>query len=182
MAARLINIITKPEKLRKDKADRLHAALRELEAEMDLPFDLMRTIHREIAKKTPNSTRWAFVMVSPEQNKLVVSYLSKNSKRPLLAVNLWATCFEHLHYDTGEILLTRDELADIMHEQPRTISTIMSELEKFGAIIKQKQKIGGMKGHGIVRYFMHPRIATHVTDRARDEAQAVAPKLTLVKS
>ena len=37
-----------------------------------------------------------------------------------------------------------------------------------------------MRGPGMVRYFMNPNVATHLAGKARDEAQAAAPKLRVV--
>ena len=47
----------------------------------------------------------------PGQNRAVLSWLREHSSRPRKAVELWALLFEHLRRDTGEITLTRDELA-----------------------------------------------------------------------
>jgi hypothetical protein len=50
-------------------------------------------------------------MLSPVQNAAVVSWLRNNSKRPMAAMRLWAECFTGLRMDTGEIVISRDEIA-----------------------------------------------------------------------
>jgi hypothetical protein len=177
MAATISKLTTKPDRLRQDQAEKLRGALQELQAQMELPIDLMRTIYTEVEKRTASRRKWTFIMLSPEQNAVVVDYLTSNSSRPLIAVRLWALCFKHLRTDTGEILLSRDEIADKLGQQARTISEIMSELETCGAIIRHREKIAGMKGRGLVRYFMNPRVATHLSGAERDNAQDISPPL-----
>jgi hypothetical protein len=92
------------------------------------------------------------------------------------------TAIVHLHVDTGEILLSLDEIADHLEQKPSTISAIMSEMEECGAIIRQYQKLPGMQDRDWIRYFLNPLIATYLDDEERDKAQEKAPKLRLVKS
>ena len=56
----------------------------------------------------------------------------------------------------------------------------MGELEACGAIIRRREKVAGMRGPGRARYFMNPRVGTHLTGVARDTAQEAAPQLRLV--
>ena len=55
---------------------------------------------------------WTFVMLSPEQNAAVARWLGKNSGRPKVALLLWQELFTALERETGEITLTRYELAN----------------------------------------------------------------------
>jgi hypothetical protein len=116
-------------------------------------------------------------MLSPEQNAAVVAWLAEHSARPQQAMKLWSILFTALRTDTGEIVLTRDELADRLGVTSDKISELMGELEQIGAISRRRHKIGGMRGRGMVRYFMNPRVATCLTGEARDQAQAAAPPL-----
>jgi hypothetical protein len=57
----------------------------------------------------------------------------------------------------------------------------MGELEAFGAITRERTKVAGTRGPGLVRYRMNERIATHFQGAARDKAQAAAaPLLELI--
>jgi hypothetical protein len=120
-------------------------------------------------------------MLSPEQNEAVVTWLLDHSNRPQQAVRLWVTLFRHLRRDTGEIMLTRDEMAEQINERPDKVSAIMGELERIGAISRRREKVAGMRGPGVVRYFMNPNVATHLTGKTRDQAQAAARKLEVVE-
>lgn len=174
MAAKVIELRTKPDRLRADQADKLRQAL--IPFEPDCP-DQVRELIGHIDRQTASRNRWTFVMLSPSQNAVVVNYLIERSKRPLVAVRLWALCFEHLRTDTGEILLTREEMAEKVGENADNISRIMSELVEMGAIIRKRERVKGMKGPGMVRHWMNPRVATNLGGAARDAAQAKAPPL-----
>lgn len=113
---------------------------------------------------------WTFVMIGPEQNASVVRWLRANSDRPLVALTLWSELFTALRSDTGEILLTREELAERVETSIANVSRVMTQLEEAGAISKRRE------GRG-VRYFMNPRVGTHLAGARRAQAQAAAPKV-----
>jgi len=117
------------------------------------------------------SNKWTFIMISPEQNRMVVNWLEENSKRPLKALKLWALLFEYVHRDTGQIMLSRQEIAKEIHLYVNSVTNIMTELESIGAIIKRKE------GRGVI-YYMNPNIANHYPQEIRERAQKKAPKLT----
>jgi hypothetical protein len=174
MAATITDLRTKSDRLRADQADRLRQAL--LPFEEDCP-EQVRDLIGHIDRQTASANKWTFVMLSPSQNAAVVNYLIDHSTRPMVAVKLWALCFEHLRTDTGEIFLTREEMAEKLNENADNISRIMTELSKMGAIIRHRERVKGMKGPGMVRHFMNPKVATNLSGAARDKAQDKAPPL-----
>lgn len=121
-------------------------------------------------------TDWTFVMISPQQNAAVVNWLHQNSKRRYDALRLWAELFTAMRNDTGEILRTREELAERLGITPQDVSKVMTELSKINAIVRQKE---GRR----VRYFMNPNIATHIpTPEQRKEArEGAGPLLVLMQ-
>lgn len=178
MAARLVRLRTKADKLQADKA----AALRQMILGFDgLPERAAGELLAAIDRSTAADNGWTFVMMSPADNARVVSWLLDNAKRPQVAVRLWSTLFLHLRRDTGEVMQTRDELAEAVGAKADHVSEIMGELESLGAISRQRVKVAGMRGPGLVRYFMNPTIATHQTGVARVMAQAEAPKLRSIE-
>jgi len=106
---------------------------------------------------------WTFVMLSPSQNSAVVRWLNENSKRPQAATLLWARLFEVIRNDTGEIMQTRDELAQWLGVLPRDLSSMMTELASINAVRREKR---GRE----VRYFMNSTIATHLPGQAARQA------------
>jgi hypothetical protein len=178
MAATLRRLRTKADRLLAEQAD----ALRQLVLEYhDMPERLRGELVATIDRQTAAENGWTFVMLSPSQNKAVQRWLVENSKRPQKATILWAELFDHLRRDTGEIMLTRDELAGLIGEHPSHVSEIMRELASIGAIITHRERVAGMRGPGRVVYFMNPSVATNLSGTARDRAQAEAPRLRIVE-
>lgn len=134
------------------------------------------TIAAGYIAKTPKPQKTEpFVMLTASQNAAVIDWLSQHSKRRNEAVRLWALLFTALHPTTGEIMLSREEMAKRIGIMPSDISRIMSELASIGAVIREK------RGRS-VRYGMSPHIATHQTGEKLAEARANAPRLRLVEN
>lgn len=131
----------------------------------------------ETAELHPESRdRERFIMVTTSQNLAVVRWIYEESSRPNKANLLWALIFDHVHPNTGEIMLSRNELAERIDEHPRNISSLMSEFASINAIERRKQ---GRE----VKYFLNPNIATHLAGAGAREAarDAAGPLLTLME-
>ncbi|MGD7071100.1 hypothetical protein [Acetobacter sp. AAB5] len=168
---------TKKDRLQEDQADLLKQAL--------LPFsdgdgamrDAVGRLYVQINRLTtpdPGTTE-PFVMIRPAQNAAVVDWLEANSKRPMKAMRVWALLFDHLMPHTGQIMLTREEIAEKVGIGADNVSRIMNELVRFGAIFIEREKIAGMRGPGFVRYFMNKHVA-EVGSRATQEELALIPR------
>lgn len=178
MAARVHKLRTQPDRLRVEQAAALRSAL--------LPFadtmpDAVRGLLTHIDRQTASQNGWTFIMLSPNQNRAVVRWLDTNSRRPMRAMRLWAELFTALDMDTGEVMLTRDQIATQVNLPGQDVSEIMSELETCGAIIRRRERVAGMRGPGRVHYYMNPMVATHLAGQARDAAQAAAPALRVIE-
>jgi hypothetical protein len=181
MAAIIKRLETRPDRLKRDTAEQLRAMLQGFPG--NLPERLVGEMLLALDRYTPATAgeEWPFVMISPDQHAAVVLWLADHSRRPQLAVKLWAVLFQRLRRDTGEVLSTREELAAELGVEPTHVSAVMSELEQIGAISRERIKVPGMRGRGVVRYFMNPRVGTHLAGEARRKAQAEAPRLALVE-
>ncbi len=178
MAATLRRLRTKAQRLRGEQG----AALRQLVLDYpELPEQLRGELVATIDRQTASEAGWTFVMLGPEQNAAVVRWLRRNSRCPTLATALWAELFTVLRRDTGQIMLTRDELAGLIGERSDHVGEIMRELASIGAVSTHRERVPGMRGPGRVVYFMNPNVATNLTGAARDKAQDAAPKLRLVE-
>ena len=100
-------------------------------------------------------------LIEPEGNRAVVRWLRENSDRPIAAMNLWSLLLERLHHGTGQVLLSRAELAGEVGVTPREITFIMKELADIGAVSRRPE---GSR----VRYFLNPEL--FVTPRGQEEA------------
>jgi len=114
-------------------------------------------------------------MIRPAQNRAVTLWLMENSKRPMKAVSVWTLLFDHLMPHTGQVMLTREEIAEQVGIAVQEVSKIMNELVTFGAIFSEREKIAGMRGPGLVRYYMNKHVA-EVGSRATQEELAIIPK------
>ena len=124
----------------------------------------------------PDADRWIFVMINPAQNFAVIEWLGQHSKRPQVAVKVWGLLLTALRMDTGEILLTRAQIAERLGIAPKHVSEIMTELAQINAIRREKE---GRR----VRYFLNAAIATHIPGpEARKSARdAAGPLLVLMQ-
>ena len=176
MPASVHRLRSRPDQLHVEQADTLRQLILTFPG---LPERAAGAIVAAVDGQTAAENGWTFVMLSPSQNRAVVRWLLRHSSRPQRAVDLWSLLFEHLRRDTGEITLTRDELAAAIDERPDNVSLIMGELEGIGAISRRRERVAGMRGPGMVRYFMNPNVATHLAGQARDQAQARAKPVQL---
>jgi hypothetical protein len=179
MAARIVRLRTKPDRLRAETAAELRQLVLEYPA---LPERARGEIVAAIDRQTASEAGWTFVMLGPEQNAAVVRWLRQYSRYPTLAPAVWAELFTALRRDTGEIVLTRDELAERVGAGPDHVSRIMGELTRIGAIITHRERVAGMRGPGRAVYFMNPNVATNLSGAARDRAQAESPRLRIVEA
>ena len=171
MAAKVHRLLSKPDRLRQEQAAQLRAAL--LPFEHDMPSQV-RELVAHIDRQTAARAGWTFIMISAEQHNAVVEWLEANSRRPMKAMRLWSLLFTAVDRDTGEILLTRDQISERLRVTADDVSAIMGELEGIGATSRHRERVAGMRGPGRVRYFMNPIVGTHLTGGERDAAQAEA--------
>ncbi len=156
---------------RRDTAEQADlVAVRDVLAGMPGAAELMTIVERRLA-----ATRgWGFVMVDPVAYAEVIAHLRRHSRRPLVAMELFTRLFSYLPPDGNEVVADRDELARVVGCTPPHVSEIMRELEDVGAVYRRRA------GRG-VRYFVNPRLGTHLAGATRDRAQAEAPPLRLVR-
>ena len=129
---------------------------------------LVEIVERELAARSG----WRFVMVEPVLYADIVAHLARHSRRKLRAIELFTRLFSVLPPDSNEVLANRAELARMVGITPRAVSEIMGELEAIGAVYRRRE------GRG-VRFFVNPRLGTHLAGGLRDRAQAEAPELRL---
>lgn len=172
MAASLHRFRSKQDRFTDNQAGDLRQLLLDFSIEKRLPQDAISRVLGSIDQRTASASGWTFVMLSPQQNEEVISYLSAHSKRPMVAVRLWGKLFTALRMDTGEICLSRSEIAEYLKIAPTHVSNIMTELENINAITRRRV------GRGVV-YFMNPNIATHRTGVDRDKSQEQTGQINL---
>src|SRR5918993_1829124 len=138
MPAKLLRLRTKPARLQAETAAELRRMLLEFPG---LPERGRGGLIAALDRLAPTEGTWPFIMLSPVQNAAVVRWLQENSRYPTLAVRLWSELFTVLRRDTGEIALTRDELAERVGATPDEVSCVMRELAGVGAVIIRRERV-----------------------------------------
>jgi hypothetical protein len=138
--------------------------------------DLLEQLDAQLKANAQNQENWIFVMLSAKENAAVIRWINANSSRPRQAVELWATILENLRIDTGEIMRTRQELAERVGMKANDLTKLMTELASINAI--RKEKAGRS-----VTYFLNPQIATHLPNKAARAAarDAAGPLLKMME-
>lgn len=171
MTAKIRRFQPKEKQKKQELIQQLQFLLEQFPEHENKAISLLWEIKRKNKLNDPNT--WTFIMISPEQNLVVVNWLISKSKRPLNAVKLWALLFDNVHRETGQIMLTRQELANKLNVHAANVTHIMTELESINAILKKKD------GRGVV-YFMNPNVANHYPQEIREKAQKETPKLEII--
>jgi hypothetical protein len=89
----------------------------------------------------------------------------------------------NLRQDTGEIMLTRDQLAEKIGCAAKNVSTVMGTLEQMGVVRRERRKVDGLQGRGMAVYFVNPNVAWngYLTIRKREASKQALPLLTLMQ-
>lgn len=167
---------TRPQRLKQDQARTLKALLLPFLDDPDYEQEPIHRLLQEVERKTrPDAPGETFIMLKPAQNAAVVDWLEANSTRPMKAMRLWALMFEHLYPHTGQIMLTRDQIAERIGIRPNEVSEIMGELTRCHAISTERRRLEGVRGPGKVVYFMNKNVA-EFGSRATEEELRRIPK------
>jgi len=110
MSAHIKRLQPKDKQVKQELIQQLQFLLEKFPEHENKATSLLWEIKRK--NKLNDLNAWTFIMISPEQNLAVVNWLTSKSKRPLNAVKLWALLFDNVHHETGQIMLTRQEIAN----------------------------------------------------------------------
>ena len=174
MAGTLHKFRTAKARLDQERANKLRQHILAFD-EFDLPEEAVRAVILAIDKQTATARGWTFVMLSPSQNAAVVGWLRHNSARPGVAMQVWAEMLTGLRIDTGEIMVSREELSKRVEAPLTSVSQVLTELEGIGAISRRRERIEGTRGPGRLTIFVNPNVATILKGKARDKAQQATP-------
>lgn len=84
----------------------------------------------------------------------------------------------NLRQDTGEVILTRDQLAAEIGCDPDHVSNVTGTLVRMGVIQRERRRVEGMRGPGVAVYFVNPHVAWNGSlDVRKEEAAKVKPPL-----
>lgn len=82
-----------------------------------------------------------------------------SSTRPKQVLNAFDLVVLNLRENTGEVMLTRYQLAQGIGCSLANVRHIMCTLVHLGVVIRERRCIKGKRGSGITIYFVNPHIA-----------------------
>ena len=165
------NVVKLPRHSRasREQAERLRQCAHELDISVEARAELDNALYR--VTEAPGR-RWVFIMINPEQFRFVTRAVTTGpDSGKTLAV--WNSALSHIRMDTGEIMASREQLADDAATNVQEVSRALGRLATIGAITRQRR---GRK----TAYFVNPNVGWNGGEGARQEAAKDAPKLRLV--
>lgn len=168
MGAKVTRFRGRAERARQEHLEQREPLLFDVEAV--LGTDAARTMRRHFEAQADGlfqvPTKWRFIMLGRNEALQVDAWLhGGGSTQPHLATRLLLHMEATARGDTGEVLLTRGELAERCEALPRHVSTVLSELERGGVLRRVRE---GRR----VRVFLNSRLATGLPEGEREAAQA----------
>ena len=195
MMAQLVRLWTRRERSGRDEAAAAAAQLSLLTPELlgQLPAGGQRAISQarqalqRHARPDTEEGLWpgGFNMLSRTQTAAIwdaIRALSADD-RPGQVRHAFDLVLLNLDQDTGEVLLTRDQLAERIGCAPRSVSTIMGTLERMGVVRRERRRIEGLQGPGQAVYLVNPHVAWNgdLEIRKEEAAKVKPPMLTLME-
>lgn len=185
--AQVVRLRTKQARSEQDMAAGLAEQLRLIPDELlqQLPGGIRHAIskathglHRHARPDTEEGL-WpgGFTMLSRAQTKAIWDAIRALSpdERPNHVRHAFDLVILNLRQDTGEVMLSRDQLAKEIGCSPDHVSHVMSTLVRLGVITRERQRVEGMRGPGVVVYYINPHVAWNGSlDIRKSEASSAA--------
>lgn len=148
---------------------------------------VMNAVQR-IAEPDTEGSIWpgGFCMLSRAQTAAVWDAIRAlpREKRPNQVRHAFDLVLLNLRQDTGEVMLTCDQIAERMSRPgapavaSRHVSEVMGTLERLGVIRRERRRVPGMKGPGMAVYFINEHVAWNGSLEIRKaRAEEIAPPL-----
>jgi DNA-binding transcriptional ArsR family regulator len=151
---------------------RLDTITQALQLALELPLNLSEPTRDEIAEalgRYEPAATWKYVMLSPEQIRLVLKLINA-SERPVITLRVWTALVSHVRLDSGEIMASRTRLAEDAETTPQEASRALSSLAEMGALIRLRPG----------RYAINPQVGWAGSLAKRETAAQDAPKLRII--
>ncbi len=110
---------------------------------LDMPLGLPQIARDSLAdalgRFAPPET-WSFVMLNPDQQRLVLKAINRGEK-PALTLRVWNAAISHIRYDSEqkEIMASCRRLAEDADTNPDEVSRAMTRLTEIGAVLKLRR-------------------------------------------
>ena len=178
MVAKVREFRSRAQKAQARKAGRLRQLL--LDLEPLLPSAPLGELLNALPPDEADASDPRFIMVYIEDFNAVADWLEEHSRSPRAAIRLLRQMLRFVHPTTQQVLRTREELAELAKTTPDEVSIIMNELLSIQAVRRARVPVKGMRGPGVVQWYVNPRLGTHLPKDLRRMAYDQAPALKLV--
>jgi hypothetical protein len=107
---------------------------------LDMPLGLRQETRDDLAdalgRFAPPET-WSFVMLNPDQQRLVLKAINRGEK-PALTLRVWNAAISHIRYDSEqkEIMASCRRLAEDADTNAKEVYRAMTRLTEIGAVLK----------------------------------------------
>jgi len=178
--------VSRSERAEREAAAGLVDLVNRLSAD-DVAFFRRTLLDRLEPVATPSTDiPWRYAMLSEADVARVWDAIERlpARDRPRMVDRVFKVVLLNLRPDTGEVRLTRDQIAAKIGCPPSRVSEAMSVLVRLGVIEREMQRIPNMRGPGAVQYSINANVAWNgkLKLRAERAAQAAQPSLSLVGS
>lgn len=172
---KVTRFVSRTERLTKAKAEEARQAILALGLPEAATTDALIAITRH--ETGGKLAEWKFNMLNPTQCLAIWNAIRQlpSEERPNQVRHLFDLILTHLETNTGAVTLTREELAELIGTEPRNISSMMGTLEGMGVIYRRRQKVAGMRGPGIARYYVNQHVAWNGDLEVRKEQAKQVP-------
>lgn len=125
-------------------------------------------------------------MISREQTEAVWNAIRKlpPDARPHQVRHAFDLVLLYLRPDTGEVMLSRQEMAQKMETDADNVSRVMRTLEDMQVVTRKRRTVEGVRGPGKVVYSINAYVAWNgrLELRQREAAKTAPPSLKLVSA
>lgn len=189
MAARLLRFQSRQDLAKRQLAADLDAQLA-LFSDEEVPPHERETVRNFLHRMAhPNSEEniWpgGFCMISRQQTEAVWDAIRKlpPEARPQQVRHAFDLVLLYLRPDTGEVTLSRREMAEKMETDPDNVSRVMRTLEDMEVVTRKRRPAEGVRGPGKVVYSINAYVAWNgrLEVRRREAAKTAPPSLKLVQ-
>lgn len=186
MVAELRRFRTKQQLAKRQLAAELDAQLA-LFSDAEVPpheRETVRNFLHRIARPNSEQPLWGiYNMISRQQTEAVWDAIRDlpPSLRPQEVRHAFDLVLLYLRPDTGEVILSRMEMAQKMRTNPDNVSRAMTVLERMEVVTRKRRPVEGKRGPGRAVYSINPYVAWngHLAGWARECANTDPPSLKL---
>jgi hypothetical protein len=166
MSRTIVRLVTKPARARLVAVQEARRAIAALEPGVAPQYALSALdnalwLAEQVAAEDAQEGRREFLMLSTREVGKVWDAIRAlpGAKRPGHVRHAFDLALQHVRFDTGEILLTLDEIAEKMSVRPDKVTRAMGVLAEWGVIERKRVRIPGVRGPGRVVYSINPHFA-----------------------